>query len=260
MAPQTQGFLQRFWSEQQQLSICRRDRDALSVRVHSSSWGREVTCVQLPLIHPANVRFLANKMDKLLPFIPKDPDFSRSAALCFTETWVSELIPDSAAQLHRFQLLQADCSKKLTGKTKGDGLCFYINKGWCTDVTMLKKSGSNHLETLFINCLPFYAVVFLICPGHCLHPSAYMCDWSPAAAGWPDNRHRQKVPELTDFCLRGFQQSRPHSQTSKTQAAYHALRATHRHHCYTELKDAYRSVPHAALKNSDHCLVHLSRN
>lgn len=31
-------------------------------------------------------------------------------------------------------------------------------------------------------------------------------------------------------------------------------------HCFTGIKDAYRSVPRAALRHSDNCLVHLSRN
>lgn len=96
-------------------------------------------------------------MDELLLLIQKDPDFSRSGALCFTETWLSELIPDSALQLPGFQLLRADCSKEYTGKTKGGGLCFYINEVWCTDVTVLNKYCSPHLETLFINCRPFYS-------------------------------------------------------------------------------------------------------
>ena len=46
---------------------------------------------------------------------------------------------------------------ELTGKTRADGICFYINEGWCTDVTVLNKSCSPHLETLFINSKPFYS-------------------------------------------------------------------------------------------------------
>ncbi len=35
--------------------------------------------------------------------------------------------------------------------------CFYINERWCTDVTVLKKMCCSDLETLFINCKPFYS-------------------------------------------------------------------------------------------------------
>ncbi len=34
---------------------------------------------------------------------------------------------------------------------------FYINEGWCTDVTVLKKMCCPNLEALFINCKPFYS-------------------------------------------------------------------------------------------------------
>ena len=37
------------------------------------------------------------------------------------------------------------------------GICFYLNDVWCTDVTVLKKTCSPHLETLFLNCKPFYS-------------------------------------------------------------------------------------------------------
>lgn len=37
-------------------------------------------------------------------------------------------------------------------------ICFYINKGCRTDVTVLSKSCSPHLETLFINCKPFHSL------------------------------------------------------------------------------------------------------
>ena len=33
----------------------------------------------------------------------------------------------------------------------------YLNKVWCTDVTVLNKSCSPHLETLYINCKLFYS-------------------------------------------------------------------------------------------------------
>ncbi len=36
-------------------------------------------------------------------------------------------------------------------------LNIYINEGWCTDVTVLKKMCCPNLEALFINCKPFYS-------------------------------------------------------------------------------------------------------
>nr|XP_049618286.1 uncharacterized protein LOC125993625 isoform X3 [Syngnathus scovelli] len=111
----------------------------------------------LPSIHLANVRSLANKMDELLLLTSRNTDFSRSAALCFVETWLSERTPHHAMELAGFRLTRADRSAELSGKSKGGGLCFYINERWCTDVMVLKEFCSPLLETLFINCRPFYS-------------------------------------------------------------------------------------------------------
>ncbi|KAL0157205.1 hypothetical protein M9458_048451, partial [Cirrhinus mrigala] len=64
-------------------------------------------------------------MDKLLLLNRINKDFSKSAALCFTETWLSESIPDNELHISGFQLFRSDRSAELTG---GGGLCFYINE------------------------------------------------------------------------------------------------------------------------------------
>ncbi|ROL42084.1 hypothetical protein DPX16_19531, partial [Anabarilius grahami] len=77
----------------------------------------------------------------------------------FTETWLKGAIPNSALHLPGFQLFRADRVTESSGKTKGGGLCFYINEGWCTDVTVLKEMCCPYLEALFINCKPFYSLL-----------------------------------------------------------------------------------------------------
>ncbi len=62
----------------------------------------------LPSIHLANLRSLPNKTVKLLLLSRTNKDFSNSAALCFTETWLNGDIPDSAIHLPNFQLIRAD--------------------------------------------------------------------------------------------------------------------------------------------------------
>lgn len=62
----------------------------------------------LPSIHLANLRSLPNKMDELLLLTRTNKDFLNSAALCFTETWLREAIPDNALHLPGFQLFRAD--------------------------------------------------------------------------------------------------------------------------------------------------------
>ncbi|KAK3528802.1 hypothetical protein QTP70_011587 [Hemibagrus guttatus] len=111
----------------------------------------------LPCIHLANLRSLPNKMDELLLLSQTNKDFSNSAALCFTESWLNDAIPDNALNLPGFQLLRADRVTESAGKSRGGGTCFYINERWCTDVTALKKMCCPSLEAFFINCKPFYS-------------------------------------------------------------------------------------------------------
>ncbi|KAK3550022.1 hypothetical protein QTP86_018641 [Hemibagrus guttatus] len=110
----------------------------------------------LPSIHLENLRSLPNKMDELLLLSRTNKDFSNSAALCFTESWLNDAIPDSALNLPGFQLLRADRVAESAGKWRGGGKCFYINERWCTDVTALKMCCPD-LEVFFINCKPFYS-------------------------------------------------------------------------------------------------------
>ncbi|KAK3516851.1 hypothetical protein QTP70_024904, partial [Hemibagrus guttatus] len=111
----------------------------------------------LPSIHLANLRSLPNKMDELLLLSRTNKDFSNSAALCFTESWLNDTILDNALNLPGFQLFRADRVAESVGKSRGGGTCFYINERWCTDVTVLKKMCCPDLEAFFINCKPFYS-------------------------------------------------------------------------------------------------------
>ena len=111
----------------------------------------------LPSIHLANLRSLPNKMDELLLLRGSNKDFSHSAVLCFTETWLSGAVPDAGVHLPGFSLLRADRVTELSGKSKGGGICFYINEGWCTSATVLSTHCCPNLESLFIDCKPFYS-------------------------------------------------------------------------------------------------------
>ncbi len=84
-------------------------------------------------------------------------DLLNSAALCFTETWLNDAIPDSVLHLPIFQPIRPDREAESKEKLRGGGMCFYINERWCTDVTVLKKMCCYDLEMLFVTCKPFYS-------------------------------------------------------------------------------------------------------
>ncbi len=215
----------------------------------------------LPSIHLSNLRSLPNKTDKLLLLSRTNKDFSNSAALCFTETWLNDTIPDSVLHLPNFQLIRSDREAESTGKSRSGGMCFYINVRWCTDVTVLKKMYCSDLETLFINCKPFYS------------PREF-CSFILVSVYIPPQAHaRSAVQKLADL-ITDTEQQHPDSvliilgdfnkaNLSRELPKYrqHITCPTRDSnildHCYTAIKDAYHSVPRAALGLSDHCLVHL---
>ncbi|KAK3551091.1 hypothetical protein QTP70_012177 [Hemibagrus guttatus] len=85
--------------------------------LRSTSGGSEPALVKLrqrgfrtvlPSIHLANLRSLPNKTDELLLLSRTNKDFSNSAALCFTESWLNDAILDNMLNLPGFQLFRAD--------------------------------------------------------------------------------------------------------------------------------------------------------
>ncbi len=214
----------------------------------------------LPSIHLANLRSLPNKTDKLLLLSRTNKDFSNSSALCFTETWLNDTIPDSALHLPNFQLIRADREAESMGKSRG-GTCFYINERWCTDVTVLKKMCCYDLETLFINCKPFYSprelcsfiLVSVYIPPHTNARSALQ------KLADQITETEQQHPDSVLIILGDFNKANLSRELPKYRQ--HITCPTRDSnildHCYTAIKDAYHSVPRAALGLSDHCLVHL---
>ncbi|KAL0175519.1 hypothetical protein M9458_027849, partial [Cirrhinus mrigala] len=215
----------------------------------------------LPSIHLANLRSLPNKADELLMLTRTNKDFSKSAALCFRETWLYDAIPDGALQLPGYQLFRADRDIESTGKSRGGGTCFYINERWCTDVTVLKKMCCSDLEALFIDCKPFYS-------------QREFCSFILVSVNIPPQAHvnlalqkladqiadtEQKHPDSVLIILGDFNKANLSRELPKY--SQHVTCPTRDSnildHCYTTIRNAYHSVPRAALGLSDHCLVHL---
>ncbi|KAL0151904.1 hypothetical protein M9458_052796 [Cirrhinus mrigala] len=99
---------------------------ALVKRLRTCRWGGALVKLrqcgfrtELPSIHLANLRSLPNKTDELLLLTRTNKDFSNSAALCFTETWLSDAMPDGALHLPGYQLFRADHDAELMDKLRG---------------------------------------------------------------------------------------------------------------------------------------------
>ncbi len=215
----------------------------------------------LPSIHLTNLRCLPNKTVELILLSRTNKDFSYSAALCFTETWLNDTIPDIVLHLPNFQLIRADRNAESTGKSHGGGTCFYINERWCTDVTVLKKMCCSDIETLFINCKPFYSprefCSFILVSVY-IQPQSHVSSALQKLADLITDTE-QKHPDSVLIILGDFNKANLSRELPKYRQ--HITCPTRDSnildHCYTALKNAYHSVPRAALGLSDHCLVHL---
>ncbi len=93
----------------------------------------------LPTILLANVQPLDNTLCELRARISYQRETRDCCVICLTETWISAMVPDSAIELTWFSVHCLDRTKELTGKSRGGGICFYINILWRT-YTLLNPS------------------------------------------------------------------------------------------------------------------------
>uniref|UniRef100_A0A3P9IGT3 Reverse transcriptase domain-containing protein n=1 Tax=Oryzias latipes TaxID=8090 RepID=A0A3P9IGT3_ORYLA len=75
--------------------------------------------------------------------------------LLITETWLHPLIPDSAIQLAGYTAKRHDRTKD-SGKSRGGGLCVYVNNNWCTNTKTVDRHCSSDLEYVTVRCRPIY--------------------------------------------------------------------------------------------------------
>ncbi|KAI3375834.1 hypothetical protein L3Q82_004108 [Scortum barcoo] len=104
-----------------------------------------------------NVRSLPNKMDELAALTRHQREYRECSLLLFTETWLTALTPDTAAELDGFTLLRADRSKE-SGKRKGGGLAVFVNDRWCKPghITVKEQHCCKDIELLAISMRPYY--------------------------------------------------------------------------------------------------------
>ncbi len=102
----------------------------------------------LPTILLANVQSLDNKLCELRARISYQRETRDCCVICLTETWMSAMVPDSAIELTGFSVHRSDRTKELTGKSRGGGVCFYINNSWCDErnIHSIKSFCSPDLE------------------------------------------------------------------------------------------------------------------
>ncbi|KAI5620341.1 gastrula zinc finger protein XlCGF28.1-like [Silurus asotus] len=110
----------------------------------------------LPSLLLANVCSLDNKLDYIRLQQATRREYRHCCVFVFTETWLSDRVPDAAIQLDGLAAFRADRNAALCGKTRGGGLCVYINTEWCKNSVLVSTYCSSLLEFIVVRCRPFY--------------------------------------------------------------------------------------------------------
>ncbi|XP_063802123.1 uncharacterized protein LOC134969848 [Pseudophryne corroboree] len=109
----------------------------------------------LPSLFMANVRSLTNKLDEIHVRLANKSPLKTCSLMIFTETWLNDSILDSVVQLTDRSLFRSDRTME-SGKTRGGGLCVYVNNNWCTDASLVATFCSVNVEYMVVKCRPFY--------------------------------------------------------------------------------------------------------
>ncbi|KAI4893871.1 hypothetical protein NFI96_021222, partial [Prochilodus magdalenae] len=214
----------------------------------------------IPSLFLSNVRSLDNKLDLLRLRMSVSDEMRNCAVICLTETWLNDSMPDSAFQLAGRQLFRAD-RNQLSGKARGGGLCVYINKGWCTNCVVVNALCSEATEQLTVKCRPHYL------------PREFTAVFVIAVYIAPDANANNALKELHDN-ISSLQNKHPEAfyvvagdfnhvnLTNILPRFYQHIDIPTRGNntldrVYTNIRDAYRAVPHPHLGLSDHISVML---
>ena len=213
----------------------------------------------LPAIVLTNARSLKNKTDELFQLMSFKREFKDASVLCITETWLDPLTPDIAVTAPGHTLFRADRCPVLSQKEKGGGVCFLVNQRWCNDAKLVSQSCSVELETLIINCRPFYS------------PREFSSVVLVGVYIPPEVNAAKAINQLADQIL-SVENANPdsvvivvgdfnHTCPSKVLPRYkqHVDCSTRKDktldHCYTVYKGAYHASARAPLGKSDHNTV-----
>lgn len=95
--------------------------------------------LSIPRIFLTNVQSLVNELDNIRLHITNARD-SGTVISChvLSEKCLKSGLPDNAIKLAGRHTLRADRTADNYNKTRGRGLCIFINKAWCTDSVIAK--------------------------------------------------------------------------------------------------------------------------
>ncbi len=230
-------------------------RNRLRKRAHSPP---------LPSILLANVQSLDNKMDDLRARISFQRDIRDCNIICLSETWLTPSVPDNAVTpSDNFSVFRMDRTAE-AGKTRGGGVCFFINKKWCDprNISILSRSCSPHLEHLSIICRPFYlprefssTVVTAVYIPPQADSSLALSKLHDELSGYINIHPDAACIVAGDFNKANLKKVIPnfHQHISCPTRGLNTL-----DHCYTQFKNAYKAHSLPAFGKSEHAAIFLT--
>ncbi len=173
--------------------------------------------------------------------------------ICLTETWMFAMVPDSAIELTGFSVHRSDRAKELTGKSRGGGVCFYINNSWC------KSLGSPDLEFHMLLCRPSWLpreFTAIIITAVYIPPQA---NTDQALRELYRNISEQETahPDAAFVVTGDFNKANFRTIAPKYFQHITINRRGDRilDHCYSPFRDAYKSLPRPPFGKWDHSSV-----
>ena len=109
----------------------------------------------LPVITLTNIRSVKNKVDELRACCKYLTDYRNSCIICLTETWLDPSVSDSFVEIEGFHLIRHDRNEQ-SGKSRGGGLCIYVNEKWCKNLKIVNSICDPNIELISISLRPFY--------------------------------------------------------------------------------------------------------
>ncbi|MBN3314597.1 BT2A1 protein, partial [Atractosteus spatula] len=183
--------------------------------------------------------------------------------MCFTETWLQELIPDSNVTIGGFQTVRADRNTE-SGKRKGGGLAVLVNNRWCNPGhTHVKERVCNpDIELVAVGLRPYYlpreftCAIFVVVYIPPTANAEVACDVINTVTARLQTKHPSAFIAISgDF---------NHVSISTTLPTFHQfVKCPTRENktldlLYANAKDAYSSTALPPLGRSDHNLVLLT--
>ncbi len=174
---------------------------------------------------------------------------------------MSATVPDSAIELTGFSVHRSDRTKELTGKSRGGGVCFYINNSWCNErnIHSIKSFCSPDLEFHTLLCRPFWLpreFTAIIITAVYIPPQA---NTDQALKELYRNISEQETAHPDAAFVVTGEFNKANFRTIAPKYFQHVTINTRGDrtldHCYSPFRDAYKSLPRPLFGKSDHSSV-----